>query len=62
MTTTALNIAIGKIAQLRVETTLVVNVTVLDAKSAYGRANYLVRPISGEGEQWVSGERLIISL
>lgn len=38
--------------------TLTVGVIVLDARSNYGRVDYLVKPVIGSGEAWVSETRL----
>lgn len=37
---------------------LFVDVQVLDAKSAYGCTRFLVSPMAGSGEVWVSAERV----
>jgi antitoxin ParD1/3/4 len=47
---------IGKTGLLRCER-LSVEVTIADAKRSYSRTLLLVRPVSGEGEQWVEGRR-----
>lgn len=35
-----------------------VNCTVLDGRSSFGRTDILVTPISGNGQQWVSLDRI----
>lgn len=53
----SLALYIGKSGRLRCER-LSVEVTVADAKRSYGRTLLLVRPVSGEGEQWVEAGRV----
>ncbi len=36
----------------------VIGVRILDARSAYGRIDVLVEPESGEGQAWVSADRV----
>ena len=48
---------LGKTGLLRCEY-LSVDVTVADAKRSYGRTLLLVRPVSGNGEQWVEENRV----
>jgi len=33
-------------------------VLITDAKSAYGRVRFLIKPVAGTGEQWVEETRL----
>lgn len=33
-------------------------VTVLDARRVWDRTDYLIRPVSGSGQQWVSAARV----
>ena len=44
---------IGKTALLTLDS-IDVAVTILDVKYAYGRIDYQVRPISGNGTKWVT--------
>jgi hypothetical protein len=37
---------------------LVIRATVADARLSYGRLDYLIKPEAGEGEAWVSAERV----
>jgi hypothetical protein len=53
----SLALYIGKRGVLRCEY-LSVNVEILDAKRSYGRTLLLVRPVSGDGEQWVEESRV----
>ncbi len=53
----SLALYIGKTGLLRCEY-LSVDVTVADAKRSYGRTLLLVRPVSGNGEQWVEENRV----
>ena len=39
---------------------MLVAVKVMDARQCYGRTDCLVRPVAGEGEQWVRLDSLII--
>jgi hypothetical protein len=51
-----LHAAAGKIgmnAKLTVKGGLKVLVKIVDVRVSYGRANYLVEPIAGEGQVWV---------
>jgi len=50
---------IGMEARLTVEN-ITVAVTIIDVRQAYGRIDYLVSPVSGDGKQWVSASRLNI--
>jgi hypothetical protein len=53
----ALALYIGKTGLLRCEY-LSIEVTIADAKRSYGRTLLLVRPVSGNGEQWVEESRV----
>ena len=53
----SLALYIGKTGMLRCEY-LSVQVEILDAKRSYGRTLILVRPVSGDGEQWVEENRV----
>jgi hypothetical protein len=53
----SLALFIGKTGALRCEY-LSVDVTVADAKRSYGRTLLLVRPVAGDGEQWVEESRV----
>jgi hypothetical protein len=67
MNTLELSQAIGQTGMLFVaakgysNTPLYVSVQVLKARQACGRIDYLVAPISGSGEMWVSSERVKLS-
>ena len=37
---------------------LQVRVRILDGRTAYGREDLLVTPVAGEGQRWVSAERV----
>jgi hypothetical protein len=50
---------VGKVAVLRVDG-FRVHVRLLDARLHWGRIDYLVTPVDGDGERWVSAERLLI--
>lgn len=51
---------IGKEADLTIES-FTVRVKILDVRSAYGRIDYEVTPVTGSRTRWVSGERLNFS-
>jgi len=53
----SLALYIGKTGMLRCEY-LSVKVEIVDAKRSYGRTLLLVRPVSGDGEQWVEESRV----
>jgi hypothetical protein len=53
----SLALYLGKTGVLRCEY-LSVEVTIADAKRSYGRTLLLVRPVSGNGEQWVEESRV----
>lgn len=38
-----------------------IKVKIKDARTVFGRTDYLVEPIEGEGEKWVSSERVSVS-
>jgi hypothetical protein len=38
---------------------LSIAVTVLDARTVYGRTDYLVTPRDGHGQQWVAADRVV---
>ena len=48
----------GLTGTLSVEKSLRVAVRIVDAREVYGRTDYLVEPIQGSGQQWVSSERV----
>jgi hypothetical protein len=43
---------------LRDDYPLTVQVKVLDVRTRWGALDYLVTPVVGSGEKWVSGERV----
>lgn len=55
-TANTMSIAIGRQVFVRCDS-LQVRCEVLDARTVWGRADVLVKPVSGLGEQWVSLER-----
>ncbi len=57
MTAAELAKSIGKHGLLRCDD-LMVEVEVLDAKSAYGSVRYLVEPVAGFLQQWVDESRI----
>ena len=59
-TVNAMRPAIGQTVTVRFES-IEVLCTVIDAKSAYGRVRYEVRPVSGSGSQWVELDRVRIA-
>jgi|ERR1700676_2143627 len=59
MSTLTLSQSIGKLGTIN-QGGLTVDVTVLDAKQAYGCTRFLVSPVAGSGEVWVSAERVQI--
>jgi hypothetical protein len=52
MTNTDFSKIVGRNARIKVGNMLV-NVRVVDARSAYGRDDVLITPVNGEGRQWV---------
>jgi hypothetical protein len=48
---------IGTKTTLHIEK-LQIQVTILDGRQTFGRTEYLVSPLSGTGEQWVTTDRL----
>lgn len=49
--------AIGKKAVANMED-LKFGVEILDVRKVWSRVDYLVKPIAGKGEQWISGSRI----
>ena len=58
MTVKTLHQAIGQTVGLRLEG-FIIPMTVLDVKTSYGKARFLVSPNHGSGEQWVEISRLV---
>jgi hypothetical protein len=58
MTAKHLNANIGKTAILSVEKTLKVMVRILDCREVWGRQDYEITPLAGDGKQWVSADRV----
>lgn len=48
---------VGKTATLHTNE-LKVSVRIIDAKSAYGALRFLVEPVAGSGQVWVSADRV----
>lgn len=59
MTTSAMAKLIGRTGLLR-EGELLVAVEVREVREVYGRLDYLVIPLAGEGSAWVSAERVTL--
>ena len=53
-TATELGTAIGKVGTLTKLYGLQVEVTILDARQRFGETDYLVTPVTGSGELWVT--------
>ena len=49
---------IGTKAVVNVEKSLKIEVEIMDARAQFGRVDYLVRPLAGAGEQWLSSDRV----
>lgn len=49
---------IGKDINVRVEN-WIVRMKIYDVKLSYGRALFLVKPLAGEGESWITTDRII---
>jgi hypothetical protein len=49
--------SIGKMGLLTVDT-LRIRVTVLDARLIFGRTDFQVTPVDGQGEMWVESSRV----
>lgn len=60
MNTKELSELIGKSALLTTELSLTVPVTIADVRQAYGRTDFLIKPVNGSGERWVNSERVTI--
>jgi hypothetical protein len=54
--------AIGCQAKLRTAEGLRVEVVIDDARKAYGRTDYRVSPLAGDGVCWVSSDRVEVNL
>lgn len=59
MTTNETTKLIGKTATLAIDG-LRFAVTILDARSVFGRADYQVAPVTGSGSKWVSSDRVTL--
>lgn len=57
-TANTMNESIGKTVKLCGSGGIQPEVLIMDAKSAYGRIRFLVKPIAGAGDQWVEESRL----
>lgn len=60
---TAANLAVfvgcyGNLDMAAAGGTLAVRVTILDARRVWNRTDYLVTPVAGSGQQWVSADRV----
>ena len=53
-----MGIVIGKKVNIEIEQ-WIVPMTILDAKSAWGKVRLLVRPVTGEGEAWIDWTRIV---
>ena len=53
--------AIGHTVYIRMES-LTIPCTVMDVKNNWGKVRLLIRPNSGNGEQWVEMERIVYAL
>ena len=51
---------IGKTGALSQTDGLIVHVSIKDIKQAYGQIRYSVSPVAGDGEVWVSAERVAV--
>ena len=49
---------IGRKAIMHDDRGVVWNVYIKDVRQSYGRVDYLISPASGEGETWVSSDRV----
>ena len=50
---------VGTSADLQIEDyTLLIHVVILDVRERYGRTDYLVCPVAGNGQKWVSADRV----
>ena len=38
--------------------TVEIEVRIIDARDSYGRTDLLIRPVAGDGEAWVSADRV----
>jgi hypothetical protein len=51
---------IGRTGSLRVGE-LKIDVRIADARQVWGRLDYLVSPVAGQGAEWVSAERVALT-
>ena len=58
MTSRELALLLDKEASIELLPGVTFKVTILDGRAAYGRLDVLVTPLDGEGEAWVSAERV----
>lgn len=59
MTALELSEAIGKRGSILSDSIRVL-VLIMDGKTAYGNARYLITPVSGSGQIWVNADRVQI--
>lgn len=50
----------NRLGWLKVELSLTFAVVIIDAREKFGRLDLLVHPRTGDGEKWVSAERVIL--
>lgn len=59
MTANAMSIKMGQTVMLSVDNGgFKIKVKILDVRHAWGRVDYYITPIEGEGEKWVSESRI----
>ena len=57
MTTETMRFKKGDKVDARVDVGFMVLVEILDSRVSYGNKHYLVSPVAGHGQRWVSAER-----
>lgn len=60
MSTKALAETLGKVAEWEDGHGLKYEVTITDSRMRWGNVDYLVTPVAGQGERWVSGSSVQI--
>jgi hypothetical protein len=60
MSAATLHKFVGRAGLLRTDNNLTFAVEVLDAREVWGRLDYRVEPVAGNGSAWVSAERVTL--
>ena len=62
MTVNEMSKRVGKTAELRIKNGMIITVKIIDARTVYGRTDFMVEPISGKGAVWVGRSSLAFNL